>query len=188
VRLRAEYNASAGEERKISFNDLVIRGCVLALEKLPALNSRLEGETIRTPSSVNIGVAVSLDEGLVVPVVQDAQNKSVSAIGREVRELADRARKGQLKPNEYSGGTFTISNLGMFDITQFQAVINPPEAGIMAVGAIRDTPIVEDGQVVPGKQMYLTVSVDHRLVDGHVAAQFLQEVKRLLQAPLTLLG
>jgi pyruvate dehydrogenase E2 component (dihydrolipoyllysine-residue acetyltransferase) len=188
VRLRAEYNAAAGEERKVSFNDLVVRACALALEQFPALNSRLEDETIKTPSTINIGVAVALDEGLIVPVVRDAQNKSVAAIGREVRRLAERARQGELAPEEYSGGTFTVSNLGMYDIILFQAVINPPEAAILAVGAIRDTPIVENDQIAPGKQMYLALSVDHRLVDGHVAAQFLQEVQRLLENPLSLFG
>jgi pyruvate dehydrogenase E2 component (dihydrolipoamide acetyltransferase) len=187
-RLRAEYNAGAGEERKVSFNDLVVRACALALEKIPAVNSRLEGEVIRTPASVNVGVAVSLEEGLIVPVIRDANLKSVSVIGRETRALADRARKGQLKPDEYSGGTFTVSNLGMYGIDHFQAIINPPEAAILAVGAIRDTPIVEGERIVPGKQMYLTISVDHRIVDGSVAAEFLQEVKRLLQNPLLLFG
>jgi len=186
--LRKQFNDSVDEDRKVSFNDLVIRACVLALEKYPALNSRLEGESIRTPASINIGVAVSLEDGLIVPVVKDAQTKSISAVGREVRALAEKARRGQLAPNDYSGGTFTISNLGMYDIVEFQAIINAPEAAILAVGAIRDTPIVENGQVIPGKQMYLTASVDHRLVDGQVAAQFMQEVKRLLQGPMGLLG
>jgi pyruvate dehydrogenase E2 component (dihydrolipoamide acetyltransferase) len=188
VRLRGEYNTAIGEERKVSINDLVIRACALAITKFPALNSQLDGETIRTLASVNVGVAVSLEEGLIVPVVRDAQQKSVGTIGAEVRALAERARKGQLKPEEYSGGTFTVSNLGMYEITQFQAIINQPEAAILAVGAVRDTPIVENGAVIPGKQMYVTVSVDHRLVDGQVAARFLQEVKRLLQAPIALFG
>lgn len=188
MNLRKEYNAGAGEERKVSVNDLVLKATALALEKFPALNSRLDGDSIITPDAINLGVAVSLDEGLIVPVVKDAQNKSISMIAREVRALAEKARNGKLKPDEYSGGTFSLSNLGMYEITLFQAVINPPEAGILAVGAVRDTPIVEDGQVVPGKQMYLTVSVDHRIVDGQVAAQFLQEVKRLLQAPMALFG
>jgi pyruvate dehydrogenase E2 component (dihydrolipoamide acetyltransferase) len=188
ARLRSEYNAGAGDDRKASFNDLVIRACVLALEKYPAVNSRLEEETIKTPAAVNLGVAVSLEEGLIVPVIRDAQNKSISVIGREVRQLAERARNNQLTPAEYSGGTFTVSNLGMFDITLFQAVINPPEAAILAVGAIRETPVVDNGQVVPGKQMYLTLSVDHRIVDGQVGAIFMQEVKRLLEAPMSLFG
>jgi pyruvate dehydrogenase E2 component (dihydrolipoamide acetyltransferase) len=187
-RLRKQYNESSEEERKVSFNDLVVRACVLALEKFPQLNSRLEGEIIKTAASINVGVAVSLEEGLVVPVVRDAQTKSISTVGREVRSLAERARKGELKAEEYSGGTFTVSNLGMYDITQFQAIINAPEAAILAVGAVRDTPIVENEQVVPGKQMFLTISVDHRLVDGQLAARFLQEVKRLLQSPMGLFG
>lgn len=186
ARIRSEYNASVEEERKISFNDLIIRACVLALQKHRALTSRLEGDVIKTPSSINIGVAVSLEEGLIVPVIKDAQAKSIAVIGQEVRELAGRARKGQLKPEEYSGGCFSISNLGMYEIEQFQAIINPPEVAILAVGAIRDTPIVENGQIVAGKQMSLTISVDHRVVDGSVAAEFMQELKRLLQAPMGL--
>jgi pyruvate dehydrogenase E2 component (dihydrolipoamide acetyltransferase) len=186
ARIRAEYNASVEEERKISFNDLVIRACVLALQKHRGLTSRIEGDLIKTPSSINIGIAVSLDEGLIVPVIKDTQAKGIAALALEVRELAGRARKGQLKPEEYSGGGFSISNLGMFEIEQFQAIINPPEVAILAVGAIKDTPIVENGQIVAGKQMALTISVDHRVVDGSVAAQFMQELKKLLQAPMGL--
>lgn len=186
ARIRAEFNASVEEERKLSFNDMVIRACVLALQKHRGLTSQIVGESIRIPSGINVGVAVSLEEGLIVPVVKDAQNKSLGAIGQEVRELAGRARKGQLKPEEYQGGTFTVSNLGMFEITEFQAIINPPEVAILAVGAIQDVPIIENGQVVPGKQMKLTISVDHRAVDGSTAAQFMQEVKRRLQSPMGL--
>lgn len=188
TRLRAEFNGSVDEDRKISFNDLVVRACALALEKMPEMSSQLNGDSLRTPDSVNVGVAVSLDEGLIVPVLRNANQKSLSVLGQETRELAGRARKGQLKPEEYSGGTFTVSNLGMYEITHFQAIINPPEAAIVAVGAIRETPIVENGQVVPGKQMYLTLSADHRIVDGAVGARFLQEVKRMLQNPLSLFG
>jgi pyruvate dehydrogenase E2 component (dihydrolipoamide acetyltransferase) len=121
-----------------------------------------------------------------VPVVRDAASKSLTALGAEIRTLADRARKGQLKPDEYSGGTFSITNLGMYEIEQFQAIINPPEAAILAVGAVRETPIVENGAVVPGQLMNLTISVDHRLVDGQMAALFLRDVKHLLQTPLAL--
>jgi pyruvate dehydrogenase E2 component (dihydrolipoamide acetyltransferase) len=188
AKLRAEYNAGAGEDRRISFNDLVVRACVLALEKFPAVYSQIDGDNILTPDQINVGIAVALEDGLIVPVIKDALNKSISTIGRETRSLADRARKGGLGPDDYTGGTFTVSNLGMYDVTQFQAIINPPETAIVAVGAIRDTPIVENGQIVPGKQMYLTISADHRVADGSVAAQFMQEVKRLLQSPLNLLG
>lgn len=188
AKLRAEYNAGAGEDRRISFNDMVVRACVLALEKFPAVYSQIDGDNILTPDQINVGIAVALEDGLIVPVIKDALNKSISTIGRETRSLADRARKGGLGPDDYTGGTFTVSNLGMYDVTQFQAIINPPETAIVAVGAIRDTPIVENGQIVPGKQMYLTISADHRVADGSVAAQFMQEVKRLLQSPLNLLG
>lgn len=188
VALRSDFNEAVTEDRRISFNDLVIRAAALALQEFPNLYSFLDGEEIRTPPSINIGVAVSLEEGLVVPVLRDVASSSVSQIGQEVRRLAGVARGQGLKPEDYSGGAFTISNLGMYDITQFQAVINPPEAAILAIGAIRDTPIVEDGAVVPGKQMYLTISVDHRLVDGHVAAQFMQRMRALLEQPVALLG
>jgi pyruvate dehydrogenase E2 component (dihydrolipoamide acetyltransferase) len=187
-KIRKDYNASVGDERKISFNDLIVRAAALALERFPQLAAQLNGDSLRMPEAIDIGVAVALEEGLVVPVVRTANAKSVSAIGAEVRSLADRARKGQLKQEEYTNGTFSISNLGMYDVTHFQAIINPPETAIIAVGSIRETPIVEGGQVVPGRQMYLTISADHRVVDGHVAAQFMQEVKRLLQSPLALMG
>ena len=186
--LRSQYNASVGEEKKISFNDFVVRACVLALEKFPQLKSQIDGETIRTSTGTHIGVAVALDEGLIVPVVRDAQGKSISILAQEIRSLAERARKGQLTPAEYGGGTLSVTNLGMYEVTQFQAIINPPEAAIVAVGAVRDTPIVEDGQVIAGKQMYLTISADHRIVDGHVAALYMQAVKRLLQTPIALFG
>lgn len=188
AKLRAEYNGAVPEDRKVSFNDLVVRACALALEGHPAVNSRLEGDNIRQPDAVNIGIAVSLEEGLIVPVVRDANKKGLSTIARDVRDLAGRARKNQLKPDEFAGGTFTVSNLGMYDITQFQAIINAPEAAILAVGAIREVPVVQEGAIVPGKQMYLTISVDHRLVDGQAGAKFMQEVKRLLETPLSLFG
>lgn len=188
VELRTGFNASVSDDRKISFNDLVIRAAALALVDFPNLYSSLDGDDIRTPAAINIGVAVSLEEGLVVPVLRDAPSLSVSRIGQEVRRLAGIARGPGLKPEDYSGGAFSISNLGMYDITQFQAVINPPEAAILAVGAIRDAAIVENGALVPGKQMHLTLSVDHRLVDGHVAALFMQRLKGLLEAPMALMG
>lgn len=188
VKLRTEFNVGVEEAEKISFNDLVLRAAVVALKKFPQLYSQWGEDAVTTPGQINLGVAVSLEEGLIVPVIKNAGEKSISQLGREVRELAGRARKGGLKPDEYAGGTFTVSNLGMYDITQFQAIINPPEAAILAVGAIRDTPVVDGGQVVPGKQMFLTISVDHRVVDGSVAAQFMQELKKRLQSPLSLLG
>ncbi|MBI3909518.1 MAG: 2-oxo acid dehydrogenase subunit E2 [Armatimonadetes bacterium] len=184
---RQQYNAAVAEADRVSFNDLVVKACAIALPRFPQLNSQLVGEdTIRTFEGVHIGIAVALPEGLVVPVVRDCQAKTLRQISREARQLAERARAGALTPTEYSGGTFTISNLGMYGITLFQAVINPPEAAILAVGAIRDEAVVRDGQVVPGRRMSLTISVDHRLVDGARAAEFLQEVKRLLETPMAL--
>jgi pyruvate dehydrogenase E2 component (dihydrolipoamide acetyltransferase) len=187
VAFRGEFNALHPEDRRISFNDLVVKACALALPRFPALNSQLEGDTVRTLSGVHIGVAVALEEGLIVPVLRDCEHKSITKLAAEIREKATRARAGRLAPNEYSGGGFTISNLGMYDVEQFDAVINPPEAAILAVGSIRDAPVISGGAVVPGKRMKVTISVDHRIVDGATAAQFLQELKRLLQSPLSLL-
>ncbi len=185
---RAEYNTVAAAERKISFNDLIVRACALALASNPAVRSQWDGDAIRTADSVDIGVAVSLDDGLIVPIVRGADGKSVAALGAEVRALAERARAGKLQPSEYSGGCFTISNLGMYGIVNFSAIINPPESAILAVGAIREVPIVEDGAVVPGRQMNLTLSADHRVVDGAAGAVFLQQVQRLLESPMALFG
>jgi pyruvate dehydrogenase E2 component (dihydrolipoamide acetyltransferase) len=186
VALRARYNAARAEELKVTFNDLVVKASALAIARFPAVNSQLHGDTQRTLAGIHVGVAVSLPEGLIVPVVRDCEQKSLGRIAAEIRDLAARARAGRLQPAEYSGGSFTVSNLGMYDVEEFAAVINPPEAAILAVGAIRDTPVIENSAVVPGKRMRLTISVDHRIVDGATAAQFLAEIKRLLQEPMSL--
>jgi pyruvate dehydrogenase E2 component (dihydrolipoamide acetyltransferase) len=187
VALRAQLNSLRPETEKLSFNDLIVKASAVALTRFPPVNSQLAGDRIRALPGVHIGVAVSLDEGLIVPVIRDCQAKSVTQIAAEIREKAARARAGKLAPEEYSGGSFTVSNLGMYDVEQFVAVINPPEAAILAVGAIRDAAVVQEGQVVAGKRMHLTLSVDHRIVDGAVAAQFLQELTARLEAPLGLL-
>jgi pyruvate dehydrogenase E2 component (dihydrolipoamide acetyltransferase) len=184
--LREQLHAADPERPKIPPDALVVRACALALRKFPTVNSQLVENKLRLIHDVNVGVAVALPDGLIVPVVRQADQKSVTQIADEIRQLAERARAGQLKPAEFSGGTFTISNLGMYDVESFSAIINPPEAAILAVGSIAQAPVVKKGELAVGLRMKVTISADHRIVDGAVAAQFLQEVKRLLQNPLLL--
>lgn len=172
---------------KVSFNDLVVKAAATALRKNPAVNSSWHGDRITYHQEINIGVAVAVDDGLVVPVIRNADMKSLSGIGSEVRALAGKARSKKITPTEMQGNTFTISNLGMFGIEEFTAIINPPDACIMAVGSIIDKAIVVDGQVVPGKMMKVTLSCDHRVVDGATGAQFLQSFKDLLENPVRML-
>ena len=174
------------EEVKVSFNDLVVKACAKALTRFPMVNASWMGDKITTHADVNIGVAVAMPEGLIVPVVRTADRKSILDISREVKDLASRARDKKLKPEEFSGSTFSISNLGMFDVTEFTAIINPPESAILAVGAVRKLAVVEDDEIRIGHRMKVTMSSDHRVVDGALAAQFLNEVRRLLESPVSL--
>jgi pyruvate dehydrogenase E2 component (dihydrolipoamide acetyltransferase) len=185
--LREQLNARGEEFVKLSPNDLVIKAVADALRAFSRMRVAMAGEKLLSTDRVNVGVAVSLPEGLIVPVVRDADRKSLNAIAGEVRALAETARAGKLMPDDYSGGTFTVSNLGMYGIEDFVAIINPPEPGILAVGGVMDVPVVQDGQVVVGTRMKVTLSADHRVVDGAVGAQFLQELKRRLENPLLLL-
>ncbi|MGW3770931.1 dihydrolipoamide acetyltransferase family protein [Actinomadura verrucosospora] len=173
---------------KVSVNDLVVKAVATALREHPAVNVSYTEENLLFHKRVHVGVAVAVEDGLVVPVVRDADRMSVSQIGRETRELAAKARDGKLSAREMSGGTFSVSNLGMFGVDSFSAVINPPEAAILAVGAVRDEPVVRDGQVVPGKRMTVTLSVDHRATDGATAAKFLARLAELLQNPLLIVA
>ncbi|MCP9965955.1 MULTISPECIES: dihydrolipoamide acetyltransferase family protein [Actinomadura] len=173
---------------KVSVNDLVVKAAATALREHPAVNVSYTEENLLFHKRIHVGVAVAVEDGLVVPVVRDADRKSVSEIGREARELAGKAREGKLSAQEMSGGTFSVSNLGMFGVDSFSAVINPPEAAILAVGAVRDEPVVRDGQVVPGKRMAVTLSVDHRATDGATAAKFLARLAELLQNPLLIVA
>jgi len=175
------------EDVKLSYNDLVLKACAKALTRFPVVNASWTGETIQTHAEVHVGVAVSLAEGLITPVVRNADRKHVVEISREVKDLAARARDKKLKPEEFMGSTFTISNLGMFDVTEFTAIINPPESCILAVGAVRKVPVVRGDQLAIGHRMKVTLSSDHRVVDGALAAQFLAEVRRLLENPAGLL-
>ncbi len=172
---------------KISFNDLVLKACAIALKQHPAINSSWLGDKIRVNHHVNIGVAVAVEDGLLVPVIRFADTKSLSQIGAEVKELAQKAKDKKLQPSDWEGNTFTISNLGMFGVDEFTAIINPPDACILAVGGISQVPVVKNGAVVPGNIMKVTLSCDHRVVDGATGAAFLQTLKSLLEEPLRML-
>lgn len=185
VSVREALNASG--DVKISFNDLVVKACAMALRKHKAVNSSWLGDIIREYGSVHVAVAVAIEDGLVTPVIRNTDQKGLAQISAETKDLAKRARDRKLEPKDWEGSTFTISNLGMFGIEEFTAIINPPNACILAVGAIRDVPVVENGAIVPGKRMKVTLSSDHRVVDGAVAAQFLNSVRGFLENPATML-
>ena len=182
---RKKINESS--EVKISFNDIILKACAVALRKHPMVNSSYLTDKIRINHHVHIGVAVAVDEGLLVPVIRFADNKSLSHISAEVKSLAERAKEKQLQPSDWEGNTFTISNLGMFGISEFTAIINPNDSCILAVGGIKSTPVVKNGEIVPGNIMKLTLSCDHRLVDGATGAAFLQTLKELIEDPIKIL-
>lgn len=184
---KSANGAEATKSDKVSINDLLVKACAAALRRVPETNAQFTEEAILVHQRVDISVAVAIPDGLVTPVVRDADRKSVVAIAREVRDLAARARAKKLKPEEMSDGTFSISNLGMFGIDEFSAVINPPEGAILAVGRVRDEPVVKDGEVRPGKKLAMTLSCDHRVVDGAVGAAFLAELRDLLERPMRIL-
>lgn len=188
--LRKQINAYAANDPspvKVSFNDLIIKAVARSLVKMPQVNVSFAEDKLLQKKSVHIGMAVALEQGLIVPVIHNADRSGIMDIARESQRLAEAARTGKLRPEEFSGGTFTVSNLGMFDVESFTAVINPPESAILAVGSITPTPVVADGQVVVRDRMKVTLSSDHRAIDGATAARFLQEVKRLLEEPFGLL-
>jgi pyruvate dehydrogenase E2 component (dihydrolipoamide acetyltransferase) len=172
---------------KISFNDLVIKAVSRALKKHPEVNSSWLGDVIRTNYDINVGVAVAVDDGLLVPVVKNADVKSLEVISSEVKDFSLRAKNKELQPSDWEGNTFTISNLGMFGIDQFTAIVNPPDSCILAVGGIQSIPVVKDGQVVPGNLMKLTLSCDHRVVDGAKGSAFLNSLKNFLEAPVKMM-
>ena len=172
---------------KVSFNDMVVKACAMALRKHPAVNSSWMGDKIRRNHHIHVGVAVAVSEGLLVPVIRHTDLKSMTQINAEVKVLAAKAKDKKLQPDEMQGNTFTISNLGMFGIEEFTAIINPPDACILAIGAIIEKPIIQNGQVVAGKIMKVTLSCDHRVVDGATGAQFLQTVKQYLEEPMMML-
>jgi len=172
---------------KVSINDILLKAVAGALHAHPECNAQWHGTTIRRFNAVHLGVAVAIEDGLITPVVRDAHRKGIAQIGREVRELAGRAREKKLQPDEYTGSTFSVSNLGMFGIHEFTAIINPPEAGILAVGGIEDTPVAVDGQVVVRPRMRITMSCDHRVIDGAQGSRFLATLKGMLEEPTAIL-
>jgi pyruvate dehydrogenase E2 component (dihydrolipoamide acetyltransferase) len=176
-----------GDEYKLSFNDIVLKAVASALSEHPEVNAHWMGDRIRHFNRVHVAMAVAVEEGLITPVIFDADRKSVHEIAGEARELAELARLRKLTPEQYTGSTFSVSNLGMFGIDQFTAIINPPEAGILAVGAVEEKPVVIDGQIVVRPRMRVTMSCDHRVIDGATGARFLQTVRRLIENPLLLI-
>jgi len=185
IAARKAMNASG--DVKISFNDLVVKATALALKKHPAVNSSWMGDFIRVNDHVHIGVAVAIEDGLLVPVLRHADQMALSHISASVKDLAGKAKDKKLQPADWEGNTFTISNLGMFGVEEFTAIVNPPDAGILAVGGIKQVPVVKDGQVVPGNVMKVTLSLDHRVADGASGAAFLQSLKAYLENPVTML-
>ena len=187
VDARKAINEAISPE-KISFNDLVIKASAIALKEHPSVNAGWHGDFIRYNEHVHIGVAVAVDEGLLVPVVRHADGKVLTQISAEGRDYAKRAKTKKLQPEDWQGNTFTISNLGMFGIEEFTAIINPPDSCIMAVGSIRQEPVVKDGEVKVGNRMKVTLSCDHRVVDGVLGAQFLETFRKYIENPIVLLG
>jgi pyruvate dehydrogenase E2 component (dihydrolipoamide acetyltransferase) len=183
---REAVNAFEAGGKKISFTDLIVKGCALALGRHPLVNAAYVDGKIRLYRRVDVGIAVALEDGLITPVVRRCDQKTLRQISQEAAELAERARGRKLTPQEYTGATFTVSNLGMFDIVEFSAIINPPEAAILAVGAILQKPVVVEGAVAVRRRMRLTLSGDHRVIDGATGARFLQDVKTILEKPYLL--
>ena len=179
--------AEEGKALKISFNDMIVKASAIALRRVPECNAQFTAEAILVHRRVDISVAVAVAEGLVTPVVRDADKKSIHAIASEVKELAGRAKAKKLRAEEMANGTFSISNLGMYGIDAFSAVINPPEGAILAVGQVRREPVVKGDEIVPGRRLSLTLSCDHRVVDGAVGASFLKALRGLLERPMQIL-
>jgi pyruvate dehydrogenase E2 component (dihydrolipoamide acetyltransferase) len=183
---REALNQQLGDAAKVSFNDIILKGVALALARHRTCNAWWQDDHIRYWNEVHLGMAVAIEDGLITPVIRNADRKSLSAIGSEARALAQLARERRLKPEQYTGSTFSVSNLGMFDIDQFTAVINPPEAGIVAVGSIVPKPVVLDGQVTVRRRLRLTMSCDHRVIDGATGAAFMKTLKQMLENPLAM--
>jgi pyruvate dehydrogenase E2 component (dihydrolipoamide acetyltransferase) len=187
VALRKELNSRQAEDAKFSVNDFLVKAAGAALREFPNLNSSLDGDEIVRHGEVNVGVAVALDEGLITVVAKNADVKPLPQLSSELRELVSHARAGRVRPGDIEGSTFTLSNLGMFQVDHFIAIINPPETAIMAVGSVRDEPVLEDGQIVAGKRLQVTLSADHRVTDGAEVARWLQVFRQNVESPVHLL-
>jgi len=187
VAARARIKEISAEEEVVpSFNDMVLKACAIALKKFPRANGSYKDGRFELYSRINVGIAVAASDALVVPTIFDADRKGLREIAADARSLAGKVRDGSITPPDLSGGTFSVSNLGMYGIKSFGAIVNSPQAGILAVGEIADRPVVKDGEIVPGKVMEMTLSCDHRILYGADGAEFLAEVKRLLQEPIAL--
>jgi pyruvate dehydrogenase E2 component (dihydrolipoamide acetyltransferase) len=187
VNLRKQYNTLLPKEEKISINDFIVKAAALTLIQYPNLNASLDGDQVIQHGHINIGVAVAVEGGLLTIVCHDADIKPIHQIAQETRSMVQRAREGKVRPDDIEGSTFTVSNMGMFDVDHFIAIINPPEAAIFAVGSAKEVPVIEDGEIKPGLRMKATLSVDHRVSDGAEAAQFLQAMAVHIENPLRLL-
>jgi len=187
LELREQINAQVEQPQQVSINDLIIKAAALALRKFPMLNAAYAGDEVRVFKRIDINNAIALEGGLISPFIPDADHKPLGAIAAMMKDLAKRAREGGLTPEEFQGGTFTISNLGMYGVDSFQAVINPPQAAILAVGAVQKEPVFVDGQFKPVDRMLVNMAADHRVTDGAEVARFLVELKRLLETPMLLL-
>jgi pyruvate dehydrogenase E2 component (dihydrolipoamide acetyltransferase) len=185
--MRSEWNEILSEEEKLSVNDFIVKATALALREFPNLNASLDKDVIVRHGEINVGVAVAVEDGLLTAVVNNADMKSIPAISAEVRTMVSRIRDGKVRPQDIEGSTFTVSNLGMFGIDRFVAIINPPEAAILAIGSVQQKPVVEDGRIVPGYRLQCTLSADHRVTDGAEAARWLQIFRKYMEQPLRLL-
>jgi pyruvate dehydrogenase E2 component (dihydrolipoamide acetyltransferase) len=185
--LRKAINGMLPEDEKISVNDMIIKAVALTLKRFPNLNASFQGSEVVQHGAVNIGIAVAVEGGLLTVVCRDTDQKPLRQIASEVKSVVSRAREGKVRPDDIEGSTFSVSNLGMYDVEEFSAIINPPEAAILAVGAVKDVPVVKDGKLGVGVRMKATISVDHRVSDGVEAAKFMQALAELLENPLRLL-
>jgi len=186
--LRKQINDDLSDEGvRVTVNDLIIKACVQALKRFPKVNAELKGDVLKMNDAVNVGVAMTADEGLLMPAIMNCEGKSLREISVSSRDLGERAKNGTLRPEEYTGGTFGVSNLGMFDVTTFIAIIQPPQSAILAVGTVSKKPVVRDDELVIRQMMSATISADHRVIDGVEGAQFVIEVKRILESPMLML-
>jgi pyruvate dehydrogenase E2 component (dihydrolipoamide acetyltransferase) len=185
--LRQQLNESLGGEARVSVNDLIVKACALTLVKYPIFNAFFEGDHLRMNPGINVGIAVAVEQGLLVVSLGDCRHRSLVDISKTTKEVVERAQSGVMREQDYTGSTFSISNMGMFDVDSFSAIIYPPQAAVLAVGTVRKQPVVRNDQITIAQVMKATLSTDHRVADGAQAAQFLVEIKRVLESPVNLL-